>query len=772
MELICPACGAIHHDVDEFCKRCELPLAWLAHTGPFLVALRKAAHQATNPKAPFPEIEAARQDTIPLDVNAPVILGRRLSSQAHVHEVPDARVELEHCVIVRQPRTSHFWLADQGTRFGTWVNRRRITVVRLTGDDVLQIGGYAWVFNESDHLLAPLPRLHGADLQLSDVTVEVSTRQGTRPLLSGLSLNVPAGQFVAIAGESGTGKSTLMKAILGALGPALRGTITAAGRDQRLDREDYRALLGYVPQHEIVHPDLQAWQAIDLAARLRGRFAARERIAQLLHRLDLPRERWDATPRRLSGGELQRVRLASEMVSGPRLLLLDEPAGGLDQGRELRLMNLLRGLSIQGCTVLVITHGLRHLEYFDRVLILQRGGVLSFDGAPADLRQYIPSGDYADLDLSDPPTHHTGIPPTPQAPTVHTPTRRPLARLREGVRQFNVLFQREVQSLTNAWPRRLLAPLAFMPLFFALALHIAVPADNRPLLGFFAILASIWMGSSLSLMAIVNERGIFDHERLLFLHVSPFVVAKCAILGILSALQCVLLVLFLSLMRSFGRGEMLLDPPWVAVHLSLVGWAAMGVGLLVSAMSGENRALANFILPLFMIMQMVFSVQVAGKGELSLRKAYGEFHVHRCEGPHHCPRRAEHWIVAYKAWLCQRCFVAYRQCEKDGLTFSEVISCMRQQVRAESPSEPSVVEYNAARPAWLAALVSYTTISRYGDIALRSFAYELVPDDAMTSEQHNPYLRHNYAAWRWNATAMLAAMIVFFPTLVWLVLLR
>ena len=77
--------------------------------------------------------------------------------------------------------------------------------------------------------------------------------------------------------------------------------------------------------------------------------------------MDLQQALWQKKPGHMSGGESQRVRIAAELIAGPQLLFLDEPAKGLDHGREVALMKLLRSLSYQGCTVIVITHSLGHL---------------------------------------------------------------------------------------------------------------------------------------------------------------------------------------------------------------------------------------------------------------------------------------------------------------------------------------------------------------------------------------------------------------------------
>jgi len=117
------------------------------------------------------------------------------------------------------------------------------------------------------------------------------------------------------------------------------------------------------------------------------------------------------------------------------------------------------------------------------------------------------------------------------------------------------------------------------------------------------------MGASLSLMAIVDEREIFDHERLPFLKIAPYIAAKVGILWPLAFFQTAVFLLLIDLLRStviradasfFGLGYCL-------ACLTPITWAATGLGLVISAAANRNKPLANFVLPLVMIAQIVFT---------------------------------------------------------------------------------------------------------------------------------------------------------------------
>ena len=118
-------------------------------------------------------------------------------------------------------------------------------------------------------------------------------------------------------------------------------------------------------------------QILTASARLRGEPWDAATIDLALMRAEIERERWDQPIRTLSGGQNKRVRTASELMGRPRLLLLDEPDSGLDGERRASLMRLLRALSWQGCTVVLVTHVVGDLDRFcDRVVEIRRGHVV------------------------------------------------------------------------------------------------------------------------------------------------------------------------------------------------------------------------------------------------------------------------------------------------------------------------------------------------------------------------------------------------------------
>jgi zinc transport system ATP-binding protein len=217
----------------------------------------------------------------------------------------------------------------------------------------------------------------------------VSFAYRDQPVLDCVSLEVGAGEFVALAGANGSGKSTLIRIVLGLLVPA-QGTVTLLGHPPRRLPERWR--VGYVPQRPAAVELLPATVADVVAA---GRLARRgwwrrlgaadraaaERALDTVGLADLA----GRPLAELSGGQRQRAFIAKALVTEPELLVLDEPTAGVDADSQRRFRDALVDLARQGGAVVLVSHELGAVAGdLDRVLLM-RHGKIGFDGPPADL---------------------------------------------------------------------------------------------------------------------------------------------------------------------------------------------------------------------------------------------------------------------------------------------------------------------------------------------------------------------------------------------------
>jgi len=203
---------------------------------------------------------------------------------------------------------------------------------------------------------------------------------GDTPVFADVTLRLAAGEFVALLGESGVGKSTLLNCIAG-LEPADAGTIVVAGTDLGGLDDDARARLrrarvGFVFQAFHVLPHLTVQENVALPLLLLGRPDAR-RVESLLAAVGLGGV-GARMPAELSGGQLQRVSIARAVVHAPALILADEPTGNLDPGTAGRVLDVLRAqVREAGAACLLVTHSAAAAARTDRVLRLTPTGVLA-----------------------------------------------------------------------------------------------------------------------------------------------------------------------------------------------------------------------------------------------------------------------------------------------------------------------------------------------------------------------------------------------------------
>src|SRR5579871_3511248 len=209
---------------------------------------------------------------------------------------------------------------------------------------------------------APAPMIRASVLKSENLTKQVSSPEGTLTIVHDVSLDIAAGESVAIVGASGAGKSTLL-ALLAGLDLPSSGRVLLEGRDLTKLDEDGRARLraqrvGFVFQSFHLIPALTALENVMLPLELSGAPQARDAALETLDRVGL-RARTGHYPRQLSGGEQQRVALARAFVTRPAVLFADEPTGNLDTITGGRIGELLFELNASSRTTLVlVTHDL------------------------------------------------------------------------------------------------------------------------------------------------------------------------------------------------------------------------------------------------------------------------------------------------------------------------------------------------------------------------------------------------------------------------------
>ncbi|HST26081.1 MAG TPA: FHA domain-containing protein [Gaiellaceae bacterium] len=523
-------------------------------------------------------------------------------------------------------------LVDLGSYNGTFVNGRRVNEAVLDPLDLVGIGGSE--FRLAGETLQEIKQKPELGLVAVGITV---TTKAKAVLADDVGFALEEGSLLAVVGPSGAGKSTLLGALTG-LRPAPRGSVYFGGRDLYTDYDELRQRIGFVPQDDVVHPELTVEQSLNYAAELR--FAPdvtaderHQRVEDVLGELGLA-ERRHLPVAKLSGGQRKRVSVAIELLTKPSLLFLDEPTSGLDPGLERSLMELLRTLADGGRTVVVVTHSTESLNLCDRVLFLAPGGRTAYYGPPQLALAYFGLESYQEVfrALSDDTPEEVkarflGSEPAQRYLTGplegYEAGVRPEAdveplRHQKWIRQYWMLTRRYARVLAGD-RANVVALLGAAPLLGLLQLW-RMPTDQFKVLpaGQFRLVpqASLvllvlaigmtMMGFTASLREVVKELPVFKRERAVGLSTSAYVLSKMTILGLIIAYEAVVYMTISTANQGGPKSAVLIGWPLGELILAAigVGIAAVAIGLLVSSLVNSVAA-AIAVLPVLLIVQLL-----------------------------------------------------------------------------------------------------------------------------------------------------------------------
>jgi ABC-type glutathione transport system ATPase component len=226
-------------------------------------------------------------------------------------------------------------------------------------------------------------------LDVGAIDVHYGKRRNKRQVLSAVSLQVRAGEIVGLIGESGSGKSTVARAIIG-LAPVTAGQITVAGNEvTKFRRNQWRSFrrggfVQYVFQDPLRSLDADVLVADSIAEPLRitragSRAEIEQRVKEYAARVRLDEELLSRFPAEISGGQRQRAAVARALVTEPKLLILDEPVSALDAANRVQVLGSFAGLRSDGIAMLYISHDLGSVAGIcDRTAVLYQGRIVEY----------------------------------------------------------------------------------------------------------------------------------------------------------------------------------------------------------------------------------------------------------------------------------------------------------------------------------------------------------------------------------------------------------
>jgi ABC-type multidrug transport system ATPase subunit/ABC-type multidrug transport system permease subunit len=436
----------------------------------------------------------------------------------------------------------------------------------------------------------------------------VSVTVAGRRLLTPTSISVARGELVGLIGPSGSGKSTLLRVLGGVMEPS-QGDVRLGGDPVAMRSRE----VGFLPEGDVLHEQLTASEALRFTGALRLPHGTspediEARVTAVLEELRLT-ARADTRISDLSAGERGRVACASELIGDPMMLLLDEPAAGLDPGLERQLMVILRRLADEGRGVLVVTHATSSLALCDTIAVLGHGGRLRAYGPPAEILEQFGVQAYDEIylalgELGDEPVEEHEHHERPPRPRGRGMVDQPFAL------QTVLLAARYARCLRRDHKLLLLligqAPIIGLFIGLVLPSNVLNSSELAPLygvfLGFMLLISSTWLGLAASCREIARERTIVEREAAAGVRLDAYLVAKVLVLFPVGIVQVVLLFVVTVILQPLGTSANgYLEVLGLCIAAS---WASMAMGLAVSARV-RREGQASSAVPLLLIPQLL-----------------------------------------------------------------------------------------------------------------------------------------------------------------------
>ena len=557
-------------------------------------ALETGAGAVVDAEAPPMLVDGRPADRV--EIEREIVIGRDADADVRLN---DPAVSRRHASVRPGPHGGCI-VTDLESSGGSFLNGHRFDTHEFTVGDRLQIGPFCLQFD--GHALVRVAQMAGGTLDAAGVFAKSERGQ---VILDDVTLHIPASRFVGILGPSGAGKSSLLLTLAGMRSPD-GGLVLIDGED--VYGEDHARSFGFVPQEDIVHPELTVAQALSFAARLRLPAGTppgelQKLLLQTMDQLRL-REHSDKPITRLSGGQRKRVSVGAELLAKPAILFLDEPSSGLDPATEFQLMELLRDLADTGCTIVCTTHVMENAFLMDELVVLT-GGCLVFKGPAQEAREYFGVQKLTALydRLLDRPAQEWQEEFAKKAEEASQKSgirSQKKAERRDVSRPFAlpILLARQFAILCSDWRNFLI--LAGQPL--VIAGLVSWTSDDQSLLMFFAYIATLWFGCSNAAQEIVKELAIYKRERLVGVGAHAYLASKFLFLTAVTSVQALLLYLCLRITEQTLTGAV----GWQVLGLLGTALAAVGIGAAVSSLA-RSVMQAVMIVPLVLIPQILFS---------------------------------------------------------------------------------------------------------------------------------------------------------------------
>ena len=541
-----------------------------------------------------------------------IIVGRDSSCDLRIN---DTRISRKHASI-KKLSDDKFLIKDLGSLNGVYVNGSKISGTKtISKNDNIFISKYLLKIDGKAKDLSD-------ELAISAIGIEkiYPNQKKGKKALHKMDISVPSRSLLAIMGPSGCGKSTLLKSLNGE-SPPTKGRVLIFNQDLITNYEYLKTQIGYVPQDDIVHKQLTVEQSLFFAAKLRianiSKADIKVKIDQILSELNISHIKKNLISD-ISGGQRKRVSIAIELLTDPMLLFLDEPTSPLDPQTIEDFLNILKKLSENGTTVIMVTHKPEDLDYMDEVIFMadNNGGKIVYYGDSTQYKDYFNVNNAVSVfsQISGNNSKKWVEKYSNPRPLSTTQDREKVLINKSNqspIEQFFWLTYRYFKIKTNDKVNTSIMLLQ-APIIALLACLVFKEVSLSVL--FIMAVSAVWFGSTNAAREIVGELPIYKRERMYNLKLIPYIFSKITVLSFFSIIQSFVFIYILYFYYGDSDFDIFFNNPFSSfIWMSFLTISSTFLGLLLSAIFDTSEKVLA-VVPIVLIPQIMLAGLVAKIG--------------------------------------------------------------------------------------------------------------------------------------------------------------
>jgi ABC-type multidrug transport system ATPase subunit/pSer/pThr/pTyr-binding forkhead associated (FHA) protein len=541
-----------------------------------------------------------------------ITIGRDSLSDLRIN---DTRVSRKHASI-KKLSNDKFLIKDLGSLNGVYVNGSKVNGSKVISKiDNIFIGKYLIKIDGRAKDLSD-------ELAISAIGIEkiYPNQKNGKKALHKMDLSVPSKSLLAIMGPSGCGKSTLLKSLNGE-SPPTKGNVLIFNQDLITNYEYLKTQIGYVPQDDIVHNQLTVEQSLFFAAKLRIANISKSdielKINKILSELNISHIKKNLISD-ISGGQRKRVSIAIELLTDPMLLFLDEPTSPLDPQTIEDFLNILKSLSKNGTTVIMVTHKPEDLDYMDEVIFMadNNGGKIVYYGDSTKYKEYFNVKNAVSVfsQISGPDSKIWVNKYANPRPVSKTQDNNKILTNKSNQNPFEQFFWLTMRYFRIKTNDKVNTSIMLLQAPIIALLICLVFKELQLSVLFIMAVSAVWFGSTNAAREIVGELAVYKRERMYNLKLMPYIFSKITVLSVFSIIQSLIFIFILYINYNNSSYDISLNNPFVAfLWMSFLTISSTFLGLLLSAIFDTSEKVLA-VVPIILIPQIMLAGLVAKIG--------------------------------------------------------------------------------------------------------------------------------------------------------------